>query len=171
MKKMILILLLVPAALYAEMSARHFTLEELQGTAIYLGIKIEKPKTTILKCDPSPEEAKAWLGGQLHSLLDDIIHDETARFARNPSQMVKRAKGCHTTCSCNVYAAILTASEDSMAKHPMYKELKRVVEKESKREDAMACAKKLGWFCGSALETSLRGTPPAGPGNGPSDGP
>jgi hypothetical protein len=160
--KYILLCVLIGAGFagHAEFSEKYFTTEQLQGTANYLGLRIQKPKTKILACDPDAATAKTWMGGELHSLIDAKIKAEANHFQNNPSQMLKRAAGCHKACACSLYSDMLSASEDSMGKNPNYKKLKKILATESKKQDPVACAKKLSWFCGSELESALRGTAP-----------
>jgi hypothetical protein len=153
-------LLMLPLPVFAAISEKNFTSEQLQSTANYLGVRIEKPKIKILKCDPDADAAKAWMGGPMHSLIDDKVKAEAGHFKNNPSQMVKRVQGCHRVCACSLYAEMMTAAQDDMGKNPNYKKVSKILDRETKQEDAMACAKKLTWFCGSELESYLRGTLP-----------
>lgn len=133
-----------------------FSLEQLQSTANFLGERIAKPEAKLLKCDPDLETAKSWMTSTVHALLDSKVQTEAGRFERNPDQMLKRAKNCHKACTCNAFAAVLEASEAKLGRHPMHKEVTRIVERESKHENSLACAKAFKSFCGSELEKYLR---------------
>lgn len=133
-----------------------FSLEQLQSTANYLSERIAKPKFKLLKCDPDEETAKLWMTSTVHALLDAKIQDEAGRFERNPDQMLKRAQSCHKACTCSGFAAVLEASAAKLGRHPMHKEVTRIVDRESKRENSLGCAQAFTSFCGSELEKYLR---------------
>ncbi|MGZ3721909.1 MAG: hypothetical protein ACXVA9_03190 [Bdellovibrionales bacterium] len=140
-----------------ERIAQRYTLEQLQQTADYLMLRIEKRDTAVLKCDVDAEKAQVWLSASLHPLLDLKVESEVTILKKNPAAFLKRAKTCHTLCTCEAYASVLTEAEAQAPNSSELGKISEVLDQELKKENHLQCARKMNWFCKSSLKKFLAG--------------
>lgn len=133
-----------------------YSLEQLQQVAGYLTLRM-KSTAPLLPCDPDAAQARNWMGSTLHDLIEDKIADEVDLYLKNPKKYLRRIKNCAAACTCDGYGKVVGKADAELADDPIHKKISAQLDRESKKQDPMACAKTLTWYCASELRAYLGG--------------
>ncbi|MBS1985842.1 MAG: hypothetical protein JST16_16910 [Bdellovibrionales bacterium] len=143
----------------AQMAAK-FSLEQLDAAANYIRVVVDNGDKPDYKaqewCGISIEQAFVMVHS-VKELIDKKMDAEVAKYPKFSADEVKRGE-CWKRCHCGVYASLFEKVEPENLKGPHRKEMNRLsgIASKVKNSDALRCAKKESWLCGSDLMKYLK---------------